>query len=209
MKTIFSLRGRRLAIATLAIFAVAGGVAYAAILDASDVYHACLSTSGSIRIIDPDADQCKANETAITFNQSGHKGDPGSPSAQGPPGVNGTNGARGPAGADGTSPTVAQLGPDDPNSISVTHDGVTIAQTGGSLIRLASDTIRVFSNATATVESSGSLTVKGSLASINGSAASCLPAARLGDTILGSGGGMFGAVVGNITSGSLSVCIGS
>ena len=121
----------------------------------------------------------------------------------------GQNGQDGQNGADGQPFSGTFTSPNGEYSISVTDDGVTIAQTGGSLIRLASDTIKVFSNATATVESSGSLTVKGSLVSINGSAASCLPAARLGDTILGSGGGMFGAVVGNITSGSLSVCIGS
>ena len=54
MRTIFGLRGRRLAVATVAIFAIAGGIAYAAIPDAGGVYHACmLKNTETIRIIEP------------------------------------------------------------------------------------------------------------------------------------------------------------
>jgi hypothetical protein len=150
MKSIFGLRGRRLAITTVAIFAVAGGVAYAAIPDAAGVYHGCVLKNGTLRIIDPDTDQCKANERAITFNQTGQKGDPGSPGAPGQPGAdgtngtngtdgtNGTNGAPGQPGADGkdgtngtdgTSPTVAQLGPGNPNCL---NGGVAITDAAGT-----------------------------------------------------------------------------
>ena len=109
MKTIFGLRGRRFAFATVAIFAVAGGIAYAAIPDASGVYHACVMKNGSIRIIDPSTDQCRpSNETEITFNQKGQTGDPG---AQGPAGTNGTNGA------DGKSPTVAPVAVGDSHCV--------------------------------------------------------------------------------------------
>jgi hypothetical protein len=118
MSSIVGLRSRRLVLATVAIFVVAGGIAYAAIPDAGGVFHACVMKNGSVRIIDPDTDQCKQNESAITFNQQGQTGNPG---PQGPPGANGTNGTNGTDGTDGTdgqpgvSPTVTQLAVNDPN----------------------------------------------------------------------------------------------
>ena len=115
MRHIFGLRGRRLALAVVGIFALAGGIAYAAIPDAgTGVYHACmLNTLGTIRIIDPASEQCSSSlETEITFNQKGQKGDPGTagtPGAKAPDGTNGTNGTN------GMSPTVQQLAVGDPN----------------------------------------------------------------------------------------------
>jgi hypothetical protein len=100
MRRIFGLRGRRLALAVVGIFALAAGIAYAAIPDAgTGVYHACmLKNVGTIRIIDPTRQQCSSLlETEITFNQKGQTGAPG---------TNGTN---------GTSPTVQQLSAGDPN----------------------------------------------------------------------------------------------
>jgi hypothetical protein len=141
MRMLFRLRGSRLAIATAAIFAVAGGIAYAAIPDAGGVYHACLSKNGSIRIIDPDTDQCRANEAAITFNQKGDKGDPGAQGAQGPAGTNGTNGTNGAPGrpgadgkdgtngTNGVSPTVEQLDPGNPHCL---NGGVAITDAAGT-----------------------------------------------------------------------------
>ncbi len=93
---------RRFAIAVAAIFALAGGIAYAAIPDAgTGVYHACmLKNIGTIRIIDPDKQHCvSALETEITFNKQGPAG---------PPGLNGT------PGTNGVSPTVKQLAAGDP-----------------------------------------------------------------------------------------------
>ena len=118
MSSIVGLRSRRLVLATVAIFAVAGGIAYAAIPDTGGVFHACVMKNGSVRIIDPDTDQCKQNESAITFNQKGQTGDPG---PQGPAGTNGTNGTNGTDGTNGApgqpgvSPTVTQLAVNDPN----------------------------------------------------------------------------------------------
>ena len=85
MKSIIGLRGRRMAFAAVATFAVAGGIAFAAIPDAgTGVYHACMKKNGTIRIIDPARDHCKpSHEVEITFNREGPKGDPG---PQGPPG---------------------------------------------------------------------------------------------------------------------------
>ena len=99
----------RFAIAVAAIFAIAGGIAYAAIPDAgTGVYHACmLKNIGTIRIIDPDKQHClSALETEITFNKQGPAGAPG---------LNGTNGSNGSNGTNGVSPTVAQLAAGDPN----------------------------------------------------------------------------------------------
>ena len=78
MKSFLGPRGRRTAVAAAAIFAVIGGIAYAAIPDAgTGTYHACMLKSiGTIRIIDPAKQSCSATlETEITFNQKGPKGD--------------------------------------------------------------------------------------------------------------------------------------
>jgi hypothetical protein len=81
-------------IAAVAIFALAGGIAYAAIPDASGVINACYRTStddqkGQLRAVDSAA-SCRNNELPTQWN------------------VAGAPGARGPA---GTSPTVSQVAP--------------------------------------------------------------------------------------------------
>ena len=135
MRHSFGLRGRRLALAVVGIFALAAGIAYAAIPDAgTGVYHACmLNTHGTIRIIDPATEQCRAsNETEITFNQQGQKGDPGSPGERGPAGANGTNGTDGTNGTNGTngvSPTVQQLAAGDAHCAA---GGAAITDAAGS-----------------------------------------------------------------------------
>ena len=69
------LRGRRLVLASVAVFAVvAGGVAYATIPDAkTGAIHGCYSTStGALRVIDPSKGQsCAAGEASLNWNQSG------------------------------------------------------------------------------------------------------------------------------------------
>ena len=100
MKSTLVARGRRVAIAVVALFAVAGGIAYAAIPDASGVIHACYRTStddqkGQLRVVESAA-SCRTNESPTQWNVTG------APGAQGPAGEDG---------ADGTSPTVAQVGP--------------------------------------------------------------------------------------------------
>ena len=100
MKSTLVARGRRVAIAAVALFAVAGGLAYAAIPDASGVIHACYRTStddqkGQLRVVESAA-SCRNNESPTQWNVTG------APGAQGPAGEDG---------ADGTSPTVSQVGP--------------------------------------------------------------------------------------------------
>ena len=91
MKSTIGLRGRRMALAAVATFVVAGGIAFAAIPDAgTGVYHACMKKNGTIRIIDPARDHCKpSNEVEITFNREGPKGDPGLRGRKGRPGRKG------------------------------------------------------------------------------------------------------------------------
>ena len=94
VKSTLVARGRRVAIAAVALFAVAGGLAYAAIPDAAGVIHACYRTStddqkGQLRAVDSAA-SCRNNELPTQWN------------------VTGAPGAQGPA---GTSPTVSQVGP--------------------------------------------------------------------------------------------------
>jgi hypothetical protein len=189
------LRRRRLAVVSVAIFAVAGGIAYGSIPDAGGVYHACLAKTGAIRIIDTDTDQCKAFETAITFNQKGQPGDPGqSPTvasvaagdshcAAGGAAITdaaGTtayvcSGANGKDGADGTPFSGTFTSPNGQYSISVTDTGVTVAGAGttvnlsGTGLKVqTSNGLTLKSAGDASLESSSGLTVKaGSNASIS------------------------------------------
>ena len=85
---------------TVALFAVAGGVAYATIPDAGGVYHACLK-NGSIRMIDSATEQCKASETEITWSKTGQPGPAGPAGPAGPQGAAGKDGATGATGAQG------------------------------------------------------------------------------------------------------------
>lgn len=100
MKSTLVTRGGRVALAAAALFAVAGGLAYAAIPDASGVMLACYRIStddqkGQLRVVDSAA-SCRSNEAPTQWNVAGAQG------AQGPAGEDG---------ADGTSPTVSQVGP--------------------------------------------------------------------------------------------------
>ena len=103
MKSMLFARGGRVAIGAVALFAVAGGIAYAAIPDAAGVIQGCYRTStddqkGQLRVVD-SATSCRTNELPIQWNVTG---------AQGAQGLAGEDGADG---ADGTSPTVSQVGP--------------------------------------------------------------------------------------------------
>jgi Phage Tail Collar Domain/Collagen triple helix repeat (20 copies) len=104
---------------TVALFAVVGGVAYATIPDAGGVYHACLK-NGMIRIIDPATEQCKSNETEITWSQQGQPGPAGPVGPAGPQGAAGKDGATGatgptgPAGPTGPKGDTGAQGPAGP-----------------------------------------------------------------------------------------------
>ena len=113
-----ALRGRRVVIATVAIFALAGGIAYAAIPDTAGVIQGCYRVSsddqkGQLRVVESAA-SCRSNELPIQWNVAG------APGARGPAGE---------AGADGRSPTVAQLGPGNGHCDS---GGVAITDAAGT-----------------------------------------------------------------------------
>lgn len=116
--------GWRVGLSALAMLAVAGGIAYAAIPDAgTSTYHACmLKNVGTIRIIDPSLptssllQHCNASlETQITFNQNGPPGAAGPAGPIGLTGPQGPTGPAGPAGAKGPDSTVpGPVGPQGP-----------------------------------------------------------------------------------------------
>jgi hypothetical protein len=70
-------------VAALAASAVAGGIAWAAIPDSTDVIHGCYSSAtGSLRVIDTSAgDACKSKENVLDWNQQGPAGPPGADAA--------------------------------------------------------------------------------------------------------------------------------
>lgn len=189
MRSILGRRGARPALAAVAAFAIAGGLAYAAIPDAAGVIHGCYRTStddqkGQLRVVEDPA-SCRSNELPIQWNQ------------QGAPGLDGEDGADG---ADGVSPTVARLAAGDPNcpaggaaitdvagttayvcngqdgadgspfsgtftspngqySISVTDAGVTVASPDSS-IQVSSDSIKVESLGADLIELQGGNAVR-------------------------------------------------
>jgi hypothetical protein len=97
MARLWRRRSGKVVVATVALFALAGGVAYATIPDGSGVYSACtLNHVGTLRLIDPSLpaanllSHCTAFETKITWNQQGQpgpQGPKGNPGPQGPPGA--------------------------------------------------------------------------------------------------------------------------
>lgn len=100
--------------ATAAVFGVA---VFVSIPDSGGVIHACYSNSnGSVRLVDSAAN-CKNNETAITWNQTGAAGPQGAVGPQGPAGPTGpqgTPGPQGPQGATGSQGPIGQTGPQGP-----------------------------------------------------------------------------------------------
>src|SRR4051794_9350139 len=97
MKGIIRKRVGRVGLISAAVFAVAAGIAYAAIPDANGVYTACkLNATGTIRLIDPSVGStsllghCTSLETPISWNQGGPTG------PKGPVGDKGTTGDKGP-----------------------------------------------------------------------------------------------------------------
>jgi type VI secretion system Hcp family effector len=94
-----------------------GAVAYAALVGGDGVIHACVDRSGNVRIIDAQADACRGNETAVSWNQQGPQGQigpQGVTGATGPQGPTGSTGATGPAGAIGPAGENGALGAQGP-----------------------------------------------------------------------------------------------
>jgi collagen triple helix repeat protein len=94
----------------VALAAVLGGVAWAAIPDQGGTIHGCYQTTtgllqpkvGTLRVIDPSSGQaCQAGESALSFSQTGPVGPVGPKGATGPVGPKGDTGAVGPKGDTG------------------------------------------------------------------------------------------------------------
>jgi hypothetical protein len=196
MRRIFGLRGRRLVVAAAAIFALAAGIAYAAIPDANGTYHACmLKTLGTIRIVDPATQRCNATlETAIAFGQKGDQG------LQGPAGASPTvaplpvgdghcsaggaaitdaaggiayvcSGRNGQDGVDGEPFSGTFTSPNGQYSIAATDSGVTLSGPSSS-VTVSGTGVRVDTHGSdsVVVMSSGDLTLRsGTTASVRGS----------------------------------------
>jgi hypothetical protein len=64
-----------LSAATAGIVIAGTGVAFATVPDSAGVFHGCYDKhSGELRLIDPVAGQhCKKDETAVSWNQTGHQ----------------------------------------------------------------------------------------------------------------------------------------
>jgi len=107
---------RRLRLAGLVItgavaLSAAGAIAYASVPDASGTFHGCfeadsgMDTPGQLRVIDTSkagsAGNCTANETLISWSQTGPQGQPGPIGATGAQGAKGDTGEAGPQGAKG------------------------------------------------------------------------------------------------------------
>jgi hypothetical protein len=95
-----------LTVTLAATLALAGGAALAtgAIPGSDGVIHGCYNvTNGQLRVVDPATANCKDQETAIQWSQTGPQGPQGIPGPQGEQGVKGDTGAQGPAGQDGAN----------------------------------------------------------------------------------------------------------
>ena len=83
-------RGRRIIALSIMTVLLTGIIALASIPGADGVIHGCYNKNGdsSLRVIDSN-EQCKSNETALNFNQSGPRGLQGLQGQPGQPGANG------------------------------------------------------------------------------------------------------------------------
>jgi hypothetical protein len=90
--------GSRRFLAAIAGAAAMVAIVHAAIPDANGVIHACyMASDGSLRLVNAAAD-CKKNETALAWSQTGPQGPQG---IQGPQGPQGPQGVQGPQGIQG------------------------------------------------------------------------------------------------------------
>jgi hypothetical protein len=124
------LRGWPLAVAAVAAFGLAGGIAYAAIPDAGGVIHGCRNTgSGILRAVEGATD-CSPAESALQWNVQGPQGDRGEQGPAGPagpPGATGAQGRSGPPGEPGPAGPAGPVGPPGPGGA----DGYSMVLVGG------------------------------------------------------------------------------
>jgi Collagen triple helix repeat (20 copies) len=114
-------RGLRVIGLSTILLALAAGIAYATIPDSGGLYTACVAkTTGAVRLIDTSqtgqtpASHCLPQETQVSWNQQGPKGDPGPQGPQGDPGPAGAQGPPGPQGDPGPQGSQGPAGPQGP-----------------------------------------------------------------------------------------------
>ena len=128
----FSARTRLVALTTVALGILAGGVAYASIPDSNGVIHGCyLKVLGTLRVIDSPSQHCNTSfEVPIQWNQQGV---PGTNGAAGPAGPTGPTGAAstvaGPTGAAGAAGATGPTGPTGPTGLTFTTTSGTTGPT--------------------------------------------------------------------------------
>ena len=81
----FPIRRIGVAAVVVVLALVAGGIAYATIPGSGGTIHTCYKkSSGALRVIDDSVTNCKSNETALSWNQTGPSGADGAPGLPGP-----------------------------------------------------------------------------------------------------------------------------
>jgi hypothetical protein len=109
MKPNIRKRAGRIAVIAGALLAVAVGAAYATTaLVSTNVIQACQDASGTLRVVVDNTTACKKQESAISWNVVGPKGDTG---AEGPKGDTGPQGPQGDTGAQGPQGETGAQGP--------------------------------------------------------------------------------------------------
>ena len=112
MRGFIARLSRRFVLLGAGALLLAGGLAYAAIPDSDGTIHACLLKSlEQVRIIDAATMECRPNETPLSWNQQGPKGDTGPQGVTGPQGATGAQGATGQKGDTGTQGATGATGP--------------------------------------------------------------------------------------------------
>ena len=178
--------------------AVAAGIAYASIPDASGTYTACmLRSTGTIRLIDPSLppssllSHCTSLEAQITWNQTGPqgpRGPKGATGAQGPTGSQGPKGAtglegaqgnRGPTGAEGSTGPTGEDGPQGATGPAGAFTGHFVSPNGLFSIDVDDTGIRLrgpgsdahLNGAGWSFSSVGTMSIQGPLVQLNGCSA--------------------------------------
>ena len=168
----------RVAVLSVALLGLAGGIAYATIPDSNHVYTACmLKATGTVRLIDtslPSHDlrsHCTAWEEQISWNQQGQQGDQGlqgpkgDTGPQGPKGDTGDQGPKGDTGATGQQGPKGDTGPMGPPGAGVGQKliaGGTYGVTADPAHENAGDTVPTYTSTggfTITWNSPGNYTI--------------------------------------------------
>jgi len=154
MRSLWGRRPRRLIVIAAALFAAAGGIAYATIPGSGGVYTACmLRNIGTIRLIDTSSSsnrgRCTRSETQISWNQQGQTGPLGPAGPQGPKGDSGPKGDQGPS---GLSHAYWMLGFADPITITADTVIVQMQPPAGTYLINAKTWIENDGDATASIE---------------------------------------------------------